>query len=323
MRYLILILLLFPVCLFAQIEEQDFPKDTSFTVFSAFQKIKKDFPDAKPVKPFHSEKILSVYDKVYRKTGNRNLHMDIFYPANYKKKLPAVLLIHGGGWRSGNKSHMVPLAQKLAEKGYVTAAVEYRLSAEAVYPAGIYDLKEAVKFLKFTSNDLPVDSSKIITLGCSSGATLATFLGTTGNIKKFDPPETQFPGISSSVSYIINIDGIVDFTDPAESGKDNDPEKPSAGAWWFGGTFKEVPEKWIEASPVNYAGKNTPPILFINSSLPRYHAGRDKLLEKIKSYGIYSEIHTINNTPHPFWLFYPWFNETEKYITDFLEKVVK
>jgi acetyl esterase/lipase len=322
MKVLCFLFLLIPFSGIAQPEIKDYPRDTSFTVFSAFQKIKKEFPDARPVEPFVSDLFQQDLNRVYRNVGNRKLRMDIFYPTQKSKNpIPAVLLIHGGGWRSGNKSHMIPMAQKLAMAGYVAVAVEYRLSPEALYPAGIYDLKEAVRFLKFHSTELNIDSTKIAALGCSSGATMATFLGTTGNLQKFEEKNTAYPGVSTRINAIINIDGIVDFTDPNESGKDNDPQKPSAGALWFGGTFKDIPGKWIEASPINYVGKDTPPILFINSVLPRFHAGRDQLREKLNPFRIPSEIYTIPETPHPFWLFYPWFPITEKIVVNFLENV--
>ena len=64
-------------------------------------------------------------------------------------------------------------------------------------------------------------------------------------------------------------------------------------------------------------------MLFVNSSLPRYHAGRDKAIEKMKKLGIYSEVHTIPDTPHPFWLFHPWFDEACGYIVTFLDKILK
>jgi len=68
---------------------------------------------------------------------------------------------------------------------------------------------------------------------------------------------------------------------------------------------------------------NTPPILFINSSLPRFHAGRDSVISILNSHGIYSEVHTLPETPHPFWLFHPWFDQTVEYATGFLDKVLK
>jgi len=91
----------------------------------------------------------------------------------------------------------------------------------------------------------------------------------------------------------------------------------------LGYTFRENPEIWNEASPTNYVDENSPPFLFINSSINRFHAGRDILVDKLNKYGTYSEIHTFPDTPHPFWFFHPWFNHTVKLVTDFLNKVFR
>ena len=260
---------------------------------------------------------------VYWEFENRNLHADLFY-ADTKpdKKVPAIILIHGGGWASGNKSHQVPMAQMLAVHGFFAATVEHRLSPEAKYPAAITDLKTVVKWVKMNAEKYNIDTTKIAVLGCSSGATLASFLGTTCQNPKFISHDFE-GNISDKVHAIINIDGIVDFTDPAESAKDHDPQNPSAGARWFGYTFQQNPEIWKEASPINYVNGKTPPTLYINSALPRFHAGRDEFIEVLKQNNIYIEIHTIENTPHPFWLFHPWFDETYPIIVNFLNQVFK
>ena len=306
----------------AQNQSVDFPRDTTFSVRSAYEGIKKEFPQATPVKEFTNRKIKDERDVVYYSLGNRDLHLDIFYPSQKsKKKLPAVLLIHGGGWASGNKLHLVPMAQKLAENGFFAATAEHRLSPEAKYPAAITDLKTAVKWIKNNAEKYNIDTTKIAVLGCSSGATLASFIGTTGQNPKFKAHPNS-GDYSDKVQAIINIDGIVDFTTPSESAKDPDPDKPtSAGARWFGVTYQKDPDIWVEASPLTYANKNTPPTLYINSALPRFHAGREQLIKVLKENNTYYEIHTIENTPHPFWLFHPWFDETWPIVVKFLDKI--
>ncbi|MFA5972247.1 MAG: alpha/beta hydrolase [Lentimicrobiaceae bacterium] len=313
--------------IFAQtMEQKSFPYDTSFTTYQAWIKIKKEFPEAKIVAAPVPEHILAEYDLVYKTLpdtpyGKRDLQFDLFRPeepGNY----PALILIHGGGWRSGNKSMQVPLAQEIAAHGYVTASIEYRLSPEALYPAAVLDLKAAIRFLRANALKYNIDPNRIAISGSSAGGQLAALVGMTNGTEKFDGNKSD-NSVSTKVQAIIDMDGILDFTDPNESAKDVDPSKRSAGAQWFGVTFKENPGKWIEASPIVYAGKNTPPILFINSSLPRFHAGRDSLIRILDTLGIYTEVHTINNTPHPFWLFHPWFETTITYMVDFLDKTLK
>lgn len=326
------VIVLITLCLFqtganAQLVTIDgIPRDTSFTPYQAWVKIKKEFPQAEIVKKKLPDGVAAHENIVYSVLpetdfGRRELHLDLFCPEK-SGKYPALLLIFGGGWRSGDKTMQVPMAQKIAAKGFVTAAVEYRLSPEALYPAAVYDIKAAIRFLRTHAEKYHIDPDKIAISGCSAGGQLAALVGMTSGMEKFEGDEGNNE-ISTKVQAIIDIDGILDFTDPNESAKDVDPAKPSAGAYWFGATFKESPEKWIEASPIQYVGKDSPPILFVNSALPRFHAGRDSVIATLNKYGIYSEVHTIPNTPHPFWLFHPWFQPTVDYMVDFLDKSLK
>ncbi|HEY6438356.1 MAG TPA: hypothetical protein VIY47_17350, partial [Ignavibacteriaceae bacterium] len=153
----------------------------------------------------------------------------------------------------------------------------------------------------------------------SAGGQIAALVGMTSgnNIYK-----TKFlDDINDDIQAIIDIDGVLDMTDPAESGKDSDPDKPSVGKRWLGYSYKENPEIWEEASPLNYVDDKTPPIEFINSSINRFHAGRDEVIENLKNYGIYHDIHTLPDSPHSFWLFDPWFDPTCGFVINFLQKV--
>jgi len=302
------------------------PHDTSFTPYQAWISIHNDFPEATIVKPQHRTGISVQYDLVYATLshtpfGKRELRLDLFCPEK-KGKYPALILIHGGGWRSGNKSLEIPLALQIAAHDYVTACVEYRLSPEALYPAAVYDIKAAIRYLRFNSVRFNIIPDRIAISGSSAGGQLASLIGMTGDLKKFEGNEGN-NSVSSGVQAIIDLDGILDFTDPNESAKDNNPARRSAGACWFGATFKESPEKWIEASPISYAGNKTPPMLFINSSLPRFHAGRDSVIAILNAHHIYSEVNTIPSSPHPFWLFHPWFEPTVGYMAAFLDKILK
>jgi len=306
--------------------KRSIPRDTTYAVHLVLKQIHKEFPYAVPAKdslPSGIKEKRDVVYQVYNDTpyGKRKLHLDIFLPEK-KGIYPAVLFIHGGGWRSGNKSMQVPLAQQIAAGGYVTACVEYRLSPEALYPAAVHDIKAAIRYLRSHAAIYRIDPEKIAVSGCSAGGQLAALTGLTSHNNKFDGNTGSF-SVSSSVQAVIDIDGILDFTDPNESAKDTDPARRSAGAYWFGATFREKPELWIEASPIIYAGKNSPPMLFINSSFPRFHAGRDSVIAVLNKHGIYSEVHTITPTPHPFWLFNPWYSQTVEYMTAFLDKVFK
>ncbi|HWS01612.1 MAG TPA: pectate lyase [Prolixibacteraceae bacterium] len=302
------------------------PRDTSFTPYLTWLKIRKEFPGAKIKSAKLPAGLTDTYNIVYKTLpvtpyGKRDLHLDLFRPEK-KGKYPALILVHGGGWRSGDRSMQIPMAQQIATNGYVTAAVEYRLSPEALYPAAVEDIKAAVRYLRSNAAKYSIDPDRIAVTGSSAGGQLAALTGMTADVKKFDG-EGADSKVSARIQAIIDMDGILDFRDPNESAKDNDPLRPSAGAMWFGGSYREVPEKWAEASPIVYAGRNSPPVLFINSALPRFHAGRDSVIAILNKYAIYSEVHTLPDTPHPFWLFDPWFEPTVSYMVTFLDKVLK
>lgn len=304
-------------------ESDQIPGDTTYNLRSATLKIQKNYPYAEPVKMVQDPGSNEEPSVVYQAIGNRNLHMDIFRPVrSNEEKLPCILCIHGGGWASGNKTLLAPLAKELANHGYLTATVEYRLSPEALYPAGVIDVKASIKWIKKNAESFDLDTSRIAILGTSAGATIATLVGNTPDHPLFQTPGGDLKGFSDQVQAIINIDGILDFTDPAESGKDTDPAKPSAAARWLGSTFAKNPGLWREASPLSYAGKHSPATLFINSSVPRFHAGRDEYTRILDNAGIKTTVYTIPDSPHSFWLFHPWFGYTVFQIVNFTDSVL-
>ncbi len=300
-------------------------RDTSFTVYSAYVKAKKNHPDIRVANPDLPANVKAEMNVVYCKRDGRALYLDAFYPSGRDRALrPAVLLIHGGGWRSGDRSQQIPMAGQLAANGYVAVTVEYRLSTEALYPAAVHDLKAAVRWLRANAGKYGIDPTKIAALGCSAGGQLAALLGTTSDIAKLEGTAGCHAGHSSAVQAVVDVDGILAFIHP-ESGEGDDSRATSAATYWFGAGKTERPDLWQEASALTYVKEPTGqrrivPMLFLNSSVDRMHAGRDDLIRALNARGVYSEVHTFADAPHPFWLFHPWFGPTISYTLRFLNK---
>ncbi|HSK12249.1 MAG TPA: alpha/beta hydrolase [Phnomibacter sp.] len=301
-----------------------FPRDTSYTPYSTYQKLIKQYPGISIASPAPSAQIQCLTDVPYvtienASLGPRKLLLDIYRPT-YPGPHPAILMIHGGGWSSGDKRMQRPLAIELAKRGYVAVCVEYRLSPEAQYPAAIHDIRQAIRFVRQHHQAYDADPAKIALSGCSAGGHLAALTGLSAHSGKYSIAGEDTT-VSTLVQAVIDIDGVLDFTHPAESGKDTDPTKISVGARWLGFTYAANPARWVEASPLTYADGKSPPMLFINSSIPRFHAGRDEVVQILKQHGIYAEIHTLAGSPHAFWLFHPWFDPTVDLMAGFLKKV--
>lgn len=292
------------------------PRDTSFTLRGTYLKEKKYRSYIEIAEPVINENVKVLKNQTYKKIGDRALTAEVYYPQkNTRKKLGGVILIHGGGWSSGDKSQTVPMAIALANAGYVAVCVEYRLSPEATYPAAVYDIKAAVRWLRAHAQQFNLDKSKIATLGMSAGGQLAALVGFTNNNKSFEDSIGN-PKESSNIQAVVNIDGTLAFHHP-------ESQEGKASSLWLNGNYEENPQNWEAAAPLNHVTKASPPILFINSSIPRFHAGRDDMIKQLNSFNIYSEVQTFEDTPHPFWFFHPWFAPTVNYSINFLNKVFK
>jgi len=283
--------------LFSQTVER--PKTQPYTIESTFEKLKKKHPFIQPLNLEFPANIIASREIEYKSRNGKSLKADIYFPENSSEKYPGIILIHGGGWISGSKENERFLAQELASKGYVAMAINYSLSDVAKYPAAVEDIEDALKFLKKHRQEFSLNKSKIAIGGNSAGAQLATLVG-----------------VKNKVQAIVNIDGVVSFIHP-------ESEEGTYAAYWFGTAKSDNFKLWKEASPLEYVGKHTAPTIFINSSQPRFHGGRDDMIKILAKNKIYYEVHEIKDSPHSFWLVQPWFDETMKYIVAFLEKVLK
>ena len=296
MKILIILLSL----LFITFSNAQNQKEFSYNTNSEYNKQVKKFPQIQIVEAKDDSLVEETNNIIYYKKENKSLHLDA-YQYKSKKTQPAVLLIHGGGWKSGDKSMLKPLAQNIAKNGYNCFSIEYSLSDEAEYPTSINEVLEALKYIKENAGKFNIDTLKIGILGCSSGGQMASLIGT-----KY----------AELFQAIVDLDGVLAFHHPESS-------EGALAAKWLGGTYEEKPAVWEDASAYNHVTAKTPPILFINSQYDRFHAGRDDMIKKLNTFNIYSEIKEIKNSPHTFWLFEPWFEDTTNYITQFLNKQFK
>ena len=162
-------------------------RDTSYNIMNEFNKHLKNYPNLKIVKEFAFPYVTQEKNIPYCQTKERTLKLDIIYPNEQSKnKRTAILFIHGGGWRSGNKAMHYPLLQQLAALGYFCITPEYRLSTEALYPAAIHDIKTAIRWARLHATEYNIDVNRIVAAGHSAGGELAAFMGATNGMEPFE-----------------------------------------------------------------------------------------------------------------------------------------
>jgi len=301
----------------------DDPLNT-YTPETTYQKLIGEYPFISIVSLDVPKAVTEMKNLTYVRYGNRVLQLDLYLPKNKsRKKTPAVIFIHGGGWRAGYRTNFTAFAIAMAERGYAAATISYRLSPEAQYPAAIYDAHAAIRWLRKNANRYQINHNQIAIAGGSAGGQIASLAGVTSDLEKFDPALKK-SRVFNKVQAIINIDGLSNFTSPAALFYEDDPKKnPSAAGAWFGGRYHEKTELWQEASPIFYVNQSTPPILFLISNQQRFSLGYQDMIEKMKPFNIPYQVTQIPDTPHSFWLFDPWLQPSVDAVEKFLSSQFK
>jgi acetyl esterase/lipase len=255
----------------------------------------------------------------YASRGGRSLELDVYAPAKTGPH-PAVLVVHGGGWQSGQRQMERPFAKRLAALGYVTITVSYRLGPEGRYPHALHDLKAAVRWLRRNAALYSIDPERMAAVGGSAGGQLVALLGTTNGMPRFEGDQNgEATRESSRVQAVVNIDGLVDFT--ARALLDKEAHEPGGPTNFLGGPFATRSATWREASPITHAGPESPPMLFIESGVARpILPGRPEMCAKLQRAGVVCQRELMPRAPHPFWLLDPWFEptlrRTERFLRD-------
>jgi acetyl esterase/lipase len=248
-------------------------------------------------------------DVTYARYGDRTLEMDLYRPKGHWGDLPAIVCIHGGGWRKGSKVNHRKVAQALAAHGFVTASISYRLSGEARFPAQIQDCKAAVRFLRAGAKEYGIDPDNIGAIGHSAGGHLAALLATSAGVPELEG-EGGNAGFSSAIQAVVPMGGQTDFL--SERTRDISSAKDRGEIWrqFLGGSLEDKPETYRLASPLNHLDKTDPPAWFITGENddPSTRAGQFR--QQMAAFGVPAAgLSIIQDAPHPFLVTQVWFDE--------------
>ena len=168
--------------------------------------------------------------------------LDIYLPDSGGGPFPVILNIHGGAFAMGNKRdiRLLPLLSGLS-RGYAVVSVNYRLSGEAIFPAGIQDVKAAVRWVRAHAHEYLLDGERIVAWGNSSGANFAAMMAVTAGERMFDDPSLGNEAYPCFVRAAVDWFGPVDFLSmdeqlaesglgPCDHGGADSPESRYLGA---------------------------------------------------------------------------------------------
>jgi acetyl esterase/lipase len=201
-------------------------------------------------------------DLAYVTAGHARQKLDLYLPSD-RNDPPLVVLIHGGAFCMGSKEGEDPTP--LLREGYAVAAINYRLSQHAIWPAQIEDCKTAVRWLRAHATEYHLDPHRFAAYGQSAGGHLAAMLGVAGDAKQFDVGENL--EFSSKVQAVADFFGPTDFLQMDEhrlpDGQLHNPvDSPESRL--VGGAIQENKDRVARANPVTYATKSASPFLIVH-----------------------------------------------------------
>lgn len=202
-------------------------------------------------------------------------------------KHPGVIIIHGGGWGRGDKEERLEYAgMKWAEKGFVAAVVNYRLTPAAKAPAAVTDVLMAAQWFRDNAAAYGVDPHKIIVTGESAGAHLALMVA-------FTPPSSDL-GPAGDIAAVISFSGITDVSELIAGPNARDFAKN-----WIPKQKMRL-ELARKVSPITYVRKGLPAVLTIHGDSDPVvpYSQSVKLSEALRKYGNQSELITVNSNIH-------------------------
>lgn len=253
------------------------------------------------------------YDAVFT-----DLKMNLILPKHREQheKMPAILWLCGGAYSVVSNSAWMPELMYFARRGYVVASAEYRTSNKAVFPAGMIDVKAAIRYLKAHADRFCIHPDQIIVMGESAGATYASLAGVTAEVTEWE--QGDYLTMDSSVA------GVVDFYGPSNIKKaavvKNDIVPSWATTAFLGEDSYEVNAG--RASAVNYVSHDSAPFLIFHGvndrTVPVEQS--DELYEKLREHGCYVEYYQLKGADHGEDYFYQ--DSVKDIILAFLDKIL-
>jgi acetyl esterase/lipase len=205
-------------------------------------------------------------DLAYVEGGHERQKLDLYLPPS-GARWPLVVSIHGGAFRMGSKdAEPARSAGAFVSRGFAVAAINYRLSQHAVFPAQIEDCKAAVRWLRANAARHGYDPARVASYGGSAGGHLAAMLGTTGDVTAFDAGANL--GQSSRVQAVVDFFGPTDFLQmdahrlSAQAMVHDTPDSPESQL--VGGPIRDHPDRVARANPITYATADDPPFLIVH-----------------------------------------------------------
>jgi acetyl esterase/lipase len=221
-------------------------------------------------------------DVPFCRANDRDLCLDIYAADPGYDRRTAVLYIHGGGWKRGDRTMAAGHARLLAAQGFTTIAPEYRLLGESPWPAMLDDVRGAIAWVREHADDLGIDPERIALQGHSAGGHLSLLAAGTA---QDDGGVAAVAAFYAPVTFHVGA-GRGHGTTPAESLLGDDATEEQAH----------------DASPLTHVSPDFPPTFFLHGGADRIVVPSASLVmyEALRKAGVTTDLHLYAGQAHAF-----------------------
>jgi len=219
--------------------------------------------------------------------------LDIYLPESGDGPFPVILHIHGGGFEIGDKRDVYIMAYlKALGRGYAVVSVNYRLSGEAIFPAGLQDIKASIRWLRANAGVYHLDGDRIAACGGSAGGNFAAMVCLTASVTEFDDPRLGNMQYPCHVQAAVDMFGPIDFLKMDDQlnengfGPGDHSQAYSPESKYVGAKLSDVPLKVALTNPMTYIHEHMPPLLIQHGRLDTMVPVQQSMMfvEKLKKY---------------------------------------
>lgn len=201
--------------------------------------------------------------------------MDVYLPTGRDASTKVIILVHPGGWNTGDKSDFNPYVDTLKRRlsDHAIFNINYRLSTGSInlFPTQENDVKAAVDFIISKTNEYNI-SDKLVLIGASAGAHLSLL-----QAYKYSTPK---------IKAVVDFFGPADLTDMYNNPAPLAP--PAALALIIGATPISNPTIYQQSSPIDYVSDQSPPTIILQGGLDVLVSPTQSLnlKNKLQSFGV-------------------------------------
>ncbi|MEU7140541.1 alpha/beta hydrolase fold domain-containing protein [Nocardia sp. NPDC046473] len=232
---------------------------------------------------------------VYNTVDGQDLKLDVKLPEGPSERpRPAVVWVHGGGWRNGDRGEAPMWHKWLNDKGYAVFAIDYRLTPPARWNQSPADVKCAVGWVKQQAAKYGIDPERVMLAGGSAGGNLA-LMGAYAD-------ERVAPSCAVTDTAVKAVAAFYPVPDLVEAWRDTGlPGRMHTFLQdYTGGTPDQVPDRYKAASPVTYVRPNVPPTLLMHGNRDHVapYRGSAELAERLRRVGVENQLLAVPYGEH-------------------------